>query len=93
LLHLYLRRALIQEVAADIIDRDPTQLETLPRLGERDSLIESLMHGVIDALRHGDLTAKPYVDYLSRAITARLIRRYSNARIGAKAAAAARKAI
>ena len=87
-LHLYLRRALIEEVAADIIDCDPTYLETLPRFSERDAMIEALLRGVIDALRDEDQTAKPYVDYLCRAIAARLIYHHSNARIGARDAVA-----
>ena len=88
-LHLYLRRALVEEVAADLIDRDPTHVEILPRFGDRDPLIESLMRGVIDALRDEDQTASPYVDYLARALAARLIRQHSTAPIGTNPAALA----
>lgn len=88
-LHLYLRRALVEEVAADTIDRDPTHVEILPRLGDRDPLIESLMRGVIDALRDEDPTARPYVDHLIRALAARLIRRHSSATIGTDRAVSA----
>ena len=78
-LHLYLRRALIEEVAAAITHRDPTHVELVPRFGERDPLIQGLMHGIIDALRDDDPTSKPYVDYLARALAARLIRQHSTA--------------
>jgi AraC family transcriptional regulator len=88
-LHLYLRRALINEVAADIIDRDPTHVEILPRFGEHDRLMEALMRGLIDALREEDQSAKPYVDHLTRALAARLIRQHSTATFGANRAAAA----
>lgn len=87
-LHLYLRRALVEEVAADLIDRDPTHVEILPRFGDRDPLIVSLMRGVIDALRDEDQTASPYVDYLARALAARLIRQHSTAPIGTNPALA-----
>src|SRR5262249_32429386 len=83
-LHLYLRRALIEELASDMIDRDPMHVEILPRFGERDPLTESLMRGIIDALRDEDQTATPYVDHLSRALAARLIRQYSTATISAR---------
>jgi len=88
-LHLYLRRALIAELASDMIDRDPTHVEILPRFGARDQMIEALMRGVIEALRDEDQTARPYVDYLSRALAARLIRQHSTATISANRAAAA----
>lgn len=42
-LHVYLRRELIREVAADIVTGDPANLEILPRFGDSDPLIERLM--------------------------------------------------
>jgi AraC family transcriptional regulator len=72
-----------------MIDRDPKHIEILPRFGERDPLLVSLMHGIIDALHDEDQTARPYVDHLSRALAARLIRQYSTATISANWAAAA----
>ncbi len=77
-IHLYLRRALIGEVADDIVIGDPVNLEILPRFGDSDPLIERLMFGVGDALRDDDPAAMPYVDYLGRAIAARLIRQHSS---------------
>jgi AraC family transcriptional regulator len=77
-LHLYLRRALISEVAADILVGDPADLEILPRFGDNDPLIEHLMFGVRDALCDDDPAATPYADYLGRAIAARLIRQHSS---------------
>jgi AraC family transcriptional regulator len=91
-LHLYLRRAVIEEVAADIIDRDPAHVEILQRFGERDPLIEVLMRGVADALRDDDQTARPYVDHLSRALAARLIRQHSTATISVNRAVPIAKA-
>jgi AraC family transcriptional regulator len=78
-LHLYLRRALLQEVAADILDCDHAHIEILPRFGERDPLIERLILGIGDVLRDDDPTATMYVDYLARAVAARLVQQHSSA--------------
>jgi hypothetical protein len=78
-LHLYLRRALLQEVAADILDCDPAHIEILPRFGDRDPLIERLILGIGDVLRDDDPTATMYVDYLARAVAARLVQQHSSA--------------
>lgn len=76
--HLYLRQALMGEVAGDIVIGDPARLEILPRFGDSDPLIERLMFGVGDAMSDDDSAATPYVDYLGRAIAARLIRQHSS---------------
>jgi len=78
-LHFYVRRTVLQEVAADMIDGDPTHLELLPRLGTIDPLIEHLLLSVRDVLEEEDTAATLYVDYLVRAIAARLIRAHSSA--------------
>ncbi|MGA3000576.1 MAG: AraC family transcriptional regulator [Acetobacteraceae bacterium] len=78
-LHLYLRRGLIEEVAETILPGEPAHLELLPRFGDSDPLIERLMLGVRDALYDEAPSATPYVDYLGRAIAARLLRGHSSA--------------
>ena len=77
-LHLYLRRNLIEEVTQSVQAGDPSKVEVLPRFGEFDPLIERLMLGVRDALHDDGPAAEPYVDYLGRAIAARLVRRHSS---------------
>jgi AraC family transcriptional regulator len=77
-LHVYLRRRLVQEVAAEL-GVDNAGLTLIPRLGERDLLIERLALGVREALTDQDAAAGVYVDYLSRALAARLLREHSNA--------------
>jgi len=76
-LHLYLRRALIEEVAAEVARGDPAHLETVPLFGDADPLIEGLMLGIRGALYEDDPTVTPYVDYLARAIAARLVQHHS----------------
>src|SRR5262249_1796356 len=77
-LPLYVPRAVIEEVAEALLTGDPSGVETLPRFGDSDPLLEQLMLGVRDALNDENPSAVPYVDYLARAITARLIRHHSS---------------
>jgi AraC family transcriptional regulator len=76
-LHVYLRKDLVEEVAEDLGVAGP-DLTLVPRLGERDLLIERLALGVREALTDADAAAGIYVDYLSRALAARLLREHSN---------------
>jgi len=76
-LHLYVRRAVIEEVAADLSSSDAASIELVPRLGARDPLVERLALEVRDALTDADPNAPIYVDYLTRAVAARLIRAHS----------------
>jgi AraC family transcriptional regulator len=78
-LHLYLRRSVIEEVAAGILPGDPARIELLPRCGDHDRLIEELLLGIRDALYQNDPSDIPYTDHLARALAARLIRRHSSA--------------
>jgi AraC family transcriptional regulator len=78
-LHLYVRHAVVREVAGDIVSGDPAHVEILPRLGDQDPLIERLALGIRDALDDPDPSGSVYVDYLARAIAARLIRGHSTA--------------
>ncbi len=78
-LHLYLRRALLQEVAGDVLAGDPANTEILPRFGDSDPLIGQLMLGMRDALYDDDPCVTVFVDYIARAIAARLIMRHSSA--------------
>jgi AraC family transcriptional regulator len=76
-LHLYVRQAIIAEVAADLSTHDDAGVELVPRLGARDPLVERLALEVRDALTDPDPTAPIYIDYLTRAVAARLIRAHS----------------
>jgi len=78
-LHLYVRRAVIEEVAADLVRGDPGRVEFAPRVGGVDPLLEHLALGVRDALDDCDPAASVYVDYMARAIAARLVRGHSSA--------------
>lgn len=53
-LHLYLRDAVLREVAAELARGDPARVELVPRLGDRDPLIEHLALGIREALTDPD---------------------------------------
>ncbi len=75
--HLYVRHTIVEEVAADLSSVDAGSIELVPRLGARDPLIERLALEVRDALTDPDPNVPIYIDYLTRAIAARLIRAHS----------------
>jgi AraC family transcriptional regulator len=77
-LHVYLRDAVLREVAAEFFGGDPAHVELVPRLGYRDPLIEQLGLGIREALTASDPASTVYADYLARALGARLIRAHSN---------------
>jgi AraC family transcriptional regulator len=74
--HVYLRDAVLREVAAELVVGDPAQVELVPRLGYQDPLIEQLGLGIREALT--DPGSAVYADQLARALGARLIRGHSN---------------
>jgi AraC family transcriptional regulator len=76
-LHLYVRQAVVQEVAAGLSPTGSGSIELLPRLGAKDPLIERLALEARDALTDSDPSAPIYIDYLTRTIAARLIRAHS----------------
>ena len=74
--HIYLRDQVMREVASEM-GIDAEDLALLPSLGEPDQLAESLALSVQQALNDDDPGTTVYVDYLSRLLSARLLRRYS----------------
>lgn len=79
-IHVYLRRTIIEEVAADVVLGDPVAVEIPPLIVEDDPLLKQMLEAVDLALRDGEQVAQIYIDALSRAIAAHLVSRYSGAR-------------
>lgn len=75
-LHVYVRRHVVEEVAAELIDGDPQHVEIPPQFLAPDPAISSLMDAIRVALDEDDYGSSIYVDYLARAIAAQLVRRY-----------------
>ncbi len=82
-LHVYLRRAVIEEVAAETIGGDPGQLEIPPQFLEPEPALNALMNAVNIALFDEAEGSTLYIDYLSRALASQLVRNHSGARVRA----------
>lgn len=80
-LHVYVRRSVIEEVAAEMSEGDPTLIEVNPVFVDSDPQLQNLMQAVLYALEDSDYANALYVDCLSRAVAAQLVRKYSNARL------------
>lgn len=80
-LHCYIRRAVIEEVAAEMAEGDPSNIDIRPDFIDRDVKMINLMQAVMFALEDGDYATSLYVDCLSRAVATQLVRSYSNARL------------
>jgi AraC family transcriptional regulator len=78
-LHLYVRKAVIDEVAADFFGGDPGMIEIIPRFGASDPVIEQLAMSVRAALVDPPDAATLYTDHVARALAARLLSNHSNA--------------
>ena len=76
ILHIYLRRAVLDRYVAEEHGADPGRLEILPRVGAVDPLLEQLALAVMGALRLGEGTAL-YVDGLAQAMAAHLVQAHS----------------
>jgi AraC family transcriptional regulator len=71
--HLYLQPHILAEVALGL-GEDASCRDLAPRLSERDPLLERLVLGVRDELLDPGLMGDGYIDYLARAVAARIIR-------------------
>lgn len=80
-LHCYIRRAVIEEVATDLVEGDPSKIDIVPDFIDRDIRMTNLMQAVMFALEDSDYATALYVDCLSRAAATQLVRNYSNARL------------
>ncbi|MDX3927482.1 MAG: AraC family transcriptional regulator [Shinella sp.] len=77
--HLYLRRALLDDVAGEIYPGDPAGVELITRLAIFDPVLEQLCYAIRDALDEDPVSSSLYVDHMARAVAARLIRKHSSA--------------
>lgn len=80
-LHVYIRRTVIEEIAAEMAVGDPTNIDIDGNFVESDVQMKNLLSAVMFALEDGDYATALYVDCLSRAVASRLVRNYSNARL------------
>ena len=76
-LHVYVRRAIMEEVAAELQSGDPAHVEVPPQFLEPEPALHGLLAAARAAIGEDSYGTPLYVDYLARAIAARLIRRHS----------------
>jgi AraC family transcriptional regulator len=76
--HVYLRDAVLREVAAELLGGDPAHVELVPRLGHQDHLVEQLVLGIREALTAPDPSSAVYADQLAHMLGARLLHDHSN---------------
>ncbi len=75
--HFYLHRDVVDEIADEFHGGDTISI--VPRLGDRDPLLEQVALSLRDQLRDASSATALYVDYLARATAARLIHDHSSA--------------
>jgi len=80
-LHVYVRREVIEEVASEMIEGDPSKVDILPSLVENDPKLSNLLQAILLALEDSDYATAIYVDHLSRSIASQLVRNHSNAKL------------
>lgn len=78
-LHVYIRRAVLEEVAAEMIDGDPANLEIPPDIIAPEPVLGGMLAGIAHTLGDTDYASAIYIDHLARAIAAQLVRRHSTA--------------
>jgi len=79
--HVYVRRAIIEEVALEMVDGDPARLEIPSTIVECDKALHALIDASAYAVEDESLGSSMFADYLSRTIAAQLIRSYSKAKL------------
>lgn len=79
--HVYVRRAIIEEVALEMVDGDPARVEIPSTIVESDRALRALIDASAYAVEDESLGSAMFADYLSRTIAAQLIRSYSKAKL------------
>lgn len=77
--HVYIRRAVLEEVAADMVEGDPYNIEIPSAIIEDDRSLRALIDASACATEDETTGSALFADYMARAIAARMIRKYSNA--------------
>lgn len=76
--HLYIRRSVVDEVAAIIYRKESANVEIAFRPALYDPVLEQLCHAIRDALDTHSPTSALYVEHITHAVAAYLLRHYSN---------------
>jgi len=79
-LHVYVRRNVLEEVAAETMSGDPSHLEIPPQFLDPEPALTALMNAVSIALSEDGPGSALYVDYLARALASQLVRNHTGNR-------------
>lgn len=79
--HVYVRRAVIEEVGLEMVDGDPANIEIPSNIIDCDKALHALIDASAFAVEDESLGSSMFADYLSRTIAAQLIRSYSKAKL------------
>jgi AraC family transcriptional regulator len=79
--HVYVRRAIIEEVALEMIDGDPSRIDIPSRIIESDRSLQALIEASANALDDRSPGSSMFADYLARAMAAQLIRTCAGVRL------------
>jgi AraC family transcriptional regulator len=79
--HIYVRRAVLEEVALEMVDGDPSHIEIPSRIVDSDKALQALIEASAFAVENDSLGSSMFADYLSRTIAAQLIRTYSGGKL------------
>jgi AraC family transcriptional regulator len=80
-MHIYVRQTIVEEIAADVTQGDPSRLEIIPKFAALDPLLEQLALGMCEAAQDPPPASELYADHLARAFAARLVKEHSTATI------------
>jgi AraC family transcriptional regulator len=78
---VYIRKTIVERLAAEVFESDPERLEIIPGLGFRDGLLEQLVLAVLSELRNENNSNPVYVDTLANAIAIQLLKRHTSKHI------------
>lgn len=79
--HVYVRRVIIEEVALEMIDGDPSRIDIPSRIIESDRSLQALIESSANALDDRSPGSSMLADYLARAMAAQLIRGCAGVRL------------
>jgi AraC family transcriptional regulator len=79
-LHIYVRNAIIEEIASELTNGDPSNIEIIPQFAVYDRLLEQLATAIAEAASDPLPFSNLFVDQLARTFAARLVVAHSTAR-------------
>jgi AraC family transcriptional regulator len=79
--HVYVRRKVIEDVAGEMIDGDPSLIEIPASIVGDDPALTGMLDAISLSLADSDYATAIYVDHMAHTIAAHLVRRHSQARL------------